>query len=297
MRILIALDGSEGAGLARDLVVALPLPGSTDVHLVAAYQVPTDWAPELGAGLAWIDDAETAMQETLHESLGTMAAPFVAEGITPIEHVVRGRAATAICDVARSIGADLVVTGSRGRGVIAATLLGSVAAEVATHAPCPVLVARGATVSRLLVATDGSRSAEHIPDRLGAWGFFRGLPADVVAVSISDTPTFELIVGLYTLGDDRLADKRRDLHERYGKAAEAMAARLSGIGIEATGHVRTGDVAHEILHAARDHGADLVITGSRGLGALDRLLLGSVARNVLTHFDQSVLIMREAAPA
>jgi nucleotide-binding universal stress UspA family protein len=56
-------------------------------------------------------------------------------------------------------------------------------------------------------------------------------------------------------------------------------------------------VAHEILHAARDHGADLVITGSRGLGALDRLLLGSVARNVLTHFAGSVLIMREAAPA
>jgi nucleotide-binding universal stress UspA family protein len=297
MKILIALDGSEGAAMARDLVVALRLPDSTEVHLVAAYQVPTDWAPELGAGLAWIDDAETAMRDTLHETLGTMAAPFVAAGITPIEHVVRGRAATAICDVARSIGADLVVTGSRGRGVIAATLLGSVAAEVATHAPCPVLVARSATISRLLVATDGSRSAEHIPDRLEAWGFFRGLPADVVGVSIAETPTFELIVGLYTLGDERLAAKRRDLHERYRRSAEAMATRLSDIGIPATAHVRTGDVAHEILHAARDHGADLVITGTRGLGALDRLLLGSVARNVLTHFGGSVLVMREGEPA
>ena len=296
MKILIALDGSEGSSVARDLVVALPLPDSTEVHLVAAYQVPTDWAPELGAGMAWIDDAETAMQDTLHETLGSLAAPFVAAGITPIEHAVRGRAATAICNVARSIGADLVVTGSRGRGVIAATLLGSVAAEVATHAPCPVLVARSPMISRLLIATDGSRNADHIPDRLEAWGLFRGLPADVVAVSISDTPTFELIVGLYTLGDDRLAEKRRNLHERYGRSAETMAARLSAIGIPATGHVRNGDVAHEILHAARDHGADLVITGSRGLGALDRLLLGSVARNVLTHFDGSVLVMREAAP-
>jgi nucleotide-binding universal stress UspA family protein len=297
MKILIALDGSEGAAMARDLAVSLALPGSTEVHLVAAYQVPTDWAPELGAGLAWIDDAETAMQETLHETLGTMAAPFVASGTTPIEHVVRGRAATAICTVARQIGADLVVTGSRGRGVIASTLLGSVAAEVATDAPCPVLVARGGRVSRLLVATDGSRSAEHIPDRLEAWNFFRGLPADVVAVSISDTPTFELIVGLYTLGDDRLADKRRNLHDRFRSSAEAMAERLSGIGIPATAHVRNGDVAHEILNAARDHGSDLIITGSRGLGALDRLLLGSVARNVLTHFGGSVLIMREGAPA
>ena len=147
------------------------------------------------------------------------------------------------------------------------------------------------------IARPVTRSAEHIPDRLEAWGLFRGLSADVVAVSISDTPTFELIVGLYTLGDDRLAEKRRNLHERYGRSAETMAARLSAIGIPATGHVRNGDVAQEILHAARDHGADLVITGSRGLGALDRLLLGSVARNVLTHFGGSVLIMREAPPA
>ena len=297
MKIEIALDGSEGAAVARDLVVALPLPNAAEVHLVAAYQVPTDWAPEIGAGLAWMDDAESAMQETLHETLATMAAPFTAAGITPVEHVVCGRAATAICDVARSTGADLVVTGSRGRGVIAATLLGSVAAEVATHAPCPVLVARSAIISRLLVATDGSRSAEHIPDRLEAWGIFRGLPADVVGVSISNTPTFELIVGLYTLGDDRLAEKRQDLHERYRRSADAMAARLSAIGIPSTAHLRTGDVAHEILHAAREHGADLVITGSRGLGALDRLLLGSVARNVLTHFGGSVLIMREGEPA
>ena len=297
MKILIALDGSDGAAVARDLVVALPLPNTTEVHLVAAYQVPTDWTPDLGAGMSWIDDADTAMQETLHEKLRTMAAPFGTAGITPVEHVVRDRAATAICDVARAIGADLVVTGSRGRGVIAATLLGSVAAEVAARAPCPVLVARSSNISRLLVATDGSRSAELIPDRLEAWGLFQGLPADVIGVSISESPTFELIVGLYTLGDDRLAAKRRDIHERYRRSADAMAARLSAIGLPATAHVRTGDVAHEILHAARDHGADLVITGSRGLGALDRLLLGSVARSVLTHFGGSVMVMREAEPA
>lgn len=297
MKIVLALDGSVGATIARDLVVALALPASTEIHLVAAYQVPTDWAPELGTGLAWMDEAETAMQESLHDTLRTMGAPFLAAGITPVEHVVRGRAATVIGDVAGSVRADLVVSGSRGRGVIASTLLGSVAAEVAMDAPCPVLVARRPAVSRLLVATDGSRSAEHIPDRIGEWGIFRGLPADVVAVSISDTPTFELMVGLYTLGDERLAARRRELHERYRRSADAMADRLTGIGIPAIPHLRTGDAAGEILQAARDHGADLVVTGSRGLGTLDRLLLGSVARSVLTHFEGSVLVMRETEPA
>jgi nucleotide-binding universal stress UspA family protein len=292
MKILIALDGSEGSMVARDLAASLSFPASAEVHFVAAYQVPTDWAPELGAGMAWIDDAETALTESLHELLASLAEPFIARQIIPIEHVVRGRAASAIGDVAHQIGADLVITGSRGRGALASALLGSVAAEVAMHAPCPVLVARRPAVSRLLVATDGSWSAEQIPDRFEAWGMFRGLPADVVAVSISDSPTFELIVGLYTLGDDRLESKRRDLHDRFRASADEMAGRLSAIGIPTIAHLRTGDVAHEILAVARERSADLVVTGSRGLGALDRLLLGSIARNVLTHFTGSVLVMR-----
>lgn len=293
MKILLALDGSDGSVVARDLVAGLPLSPSSEVHLVSAYQVPTDWAPALGSGMAWIDDAETALRDSLHETLRSLAAPLVARRLSIVEHVVRGRAATVIGDTAATVGADLIVTGSRGRGPLASALLGSVASEVAMHAPCPVLVARTARVSRLLVATDGSAGASRIPDRLVAWDLFRDVPADVVAVSISDSPTFELVIGLYTLGDERLASKRQDLHARYRADAETMASRLTEIGIPATAHVRTGDPAREILDAARERGADLVITGSRGLGTLDRMLLGSVARNVLTHFHGSVLVMRD----
>jgi nucleotide-binding universal stress UspA family protein len=163
---------------------------------------------------------------------------------------------------------------------------------VATHATAPVLVARSARVHRLLVATDGSPSVACIPTALERWGVFRGVPADVVSVSIPDSPTFELVVGLYTLGNERLAAKRRDLREGYRTDAESMAARLGAMGIPATAHVRTGDPAHEIVAAAGELGADLVITGHRGLSGIDRLLLGSVARNVLVHSPTSVLVVR-----
>ena len=46
---------------------------------------------------------------------------------------------------------------------------------------------------------------------------------------------------------------------------------------------------NEILAAAEDYGSDVIVMGSRGPGALERLLLGSVARNVLTHARRSVL--------
>ena len=41
-----------------------------------------------------------------------------------------------------------------------------------------------------------------------------------------------------------------------------------------------------------DLGADLIITGSRGLGDIRRLLTGSVAHDVLLHANVSVLVMR-----
>jgi nucleotide-binding universal stress UspA family protein len=297
MKILLALDGSDGSILARDFVTGLALPAGSEVHLVGAYQVPTQWASDLGAGLAWIDDAETELRAGLSDQLDELGRPIETTGVTTIPHVRCGRPASVILDLADEIGPDLVVTGSRGRGALASVLLGSVATEVATHARVPVLVARSARVHRLLVATDGSPSVACIPNALERWGVFRGVPADVVSVSIPDSPTFELIVGLYTLGNARLAAKRRDLRDQYRSDAETMAARLEAIGVPATAHVRSGDPAHEIVAAAQEASADLVITGHRGLGGIDRLLLGSVARTVLVHAPTSVLVVRPGPDA
>jgi nucleotide-binding universal stress UspA family protein len=200
--------------------------------------------------------------------------------------------ASAIVDAAARWEADLIVMGSRGRGRLRSMLLGSVAGEVSTHAHVPVLVARHPVVTRLVVATDGSDIASGIPDRLAAWGAFSGLPAEAVAVSIPDSPAFETIVTLYTLGNERLAARRQDLRERYRADVERLSAGLEAVGIPTTSHLRSGDPAHEILELATERGADLIVTGSRGLGAVDRLILGSVARNILTHAKASVLIVR-----
>ena len=295
MKILLALDGSAPSMVARDLVAGLPWPEGTLVQLLAAYQVPADWTAGVGSSMDWIGDVEDAERDRLTEELEVLAGPLVENGLTVERHVLRGRAANVVTDFAAEAECDLIVTGSRGRGQLGSMLLGSVAAEIADHAPCPVLVARGSGVSRLLVATDGSRNANQVPDLLEAWGAFRDISADAVAVSIPDSPAFELMVGLYTLGDERLANKRRELRGQYQADAEAMARRLTEIGTPATPHLRAGDPAHEILLAADQLRSDLIVTGSRGLGGLERLLLGSVARKVLIHARCSVLILRTAA--
>ncbi|HVM24090.1 MAG TPA: universal stress protein [Candidatus Limnocylindrales bacterium] len=293
MKILLAIDGSACSIVARDLVGSLRWPPATEVVLLGAYDVPIDWTGGVGSTMDWVGDIEDATREVLEQQLDELAVPLAEAGLATTRLVVKGRTASVIVDVAREQRADLVVTGSRGRGPLRSMLLGSVAAEVAGDAPCPVLVARSPAVSRLLVATDGSPAALAIPDRLAAWGVFAGQPAEAVAVSIPDGPIFETAVSLYTLGDKRLASRRQELRATYERDAEEMAARLTESGMPAVAHLRAGDPAHEILAVAEERGADLIVTGTRGLGGIDRLLLGSVARNVLTHARCSVLVMRE----
>ena len=292
MKILLALDGSEPSGLARDLVANLAWPAGTSVHLLAAYRPSIDYTGGVGSAMVWVGQIEDAIRDHLSETLTTMGAPLTARGLPVEQSVVRGRAGDVILETARDIGADLVVTGSRGRGAVRSMLLGSVAAEVAASSPCPVLIARGTSVSRLLVATDGSPNAAMIPGLIGAWEAFNGMPANVVSVVPDDPAGFDVLVALHTLGDDRLEHQRREEALAAERTANEMAARLTEQSIPATAHARSGDPANEILEAQAELQSDLIVTGSRGLGGLERLVLGSVARNVLISAPCSVLIIR-----
>ncbi len=292
MNIVIGIDGSAPSLVGRDLVAGLRWPSGTSVHLVGAYEVPIDWGGAFGSATPWTGEIADALRDQLIEQLGAATPPLTTAGLT-VETLVRpGRAADVLIDAARDLNADLVVVGSRGLGGLQSMLLGSVANEVATQAPCPVLVARTPTVGRMVVATDGSSGADAIASYLDAWGAFSGIPSDVVAVAVPDNPAWELMVTLSTLGDDRVEQGRAALAERASTDARSMADRLTAVGIPAEAHPLNGDPAAEIVAHAERIGADLVAVGSRGLTGLDRLLLGSVARNVVSHARCSVLVVR-----
>jgi nucleotide-binding universal stress UspA family protein len=287
VKVLVALDGSPSSVDARDLVAGLPWPPATIIRLLTAYEGPSKGS----TGFRGAVRAEQGLRRDLEQELARMSEPLI-DRWTVERRLVRDRPASAIVASAANLGADLIVLGSRGRGALASMLLGSVPAEVVEHAPCPVLVARGGRVSRLLVASDGSDTAGAIPARLGGWGVFAGLPAEVISVAPPREPAYEFIVGLYTLGSYPLATDRAEALERHRRFADEVAHDLTVDGLPATSHVRAGDAADEILAAAQRSGADLIVTGSRGLRGLDRLLLGSVARNVVLHAPCSVLVMR-----
>jgi nucleotide-binding universal stress UspA family protein len=77
--------------------------------------------------------------------------------------------------------------------------------------------------------------------------------------------------------------------------ADRVARELKDSGVSARPDRRAtviGRVAGEILTAATDHGADLIVMGSRGLGEFSSLLVGSVTHKVLHAATCPVLVVR-----
>jgi nucleotide-binding universal stress UspA family protein len=77
--------------------------------------------------------------------------------------------------------------------------------------------------------------------------------------------------------------------------ASSVARLIARGGAVAGQHLRRGQSVDEIVAAAREFGADLIVLGSRGLGPVRRLVLGSVSEGVAHSTPVPVLVVRGGA--
>ena len=68
--------------------------------------------------------------------------------------------------------------------------------------------------------------------------------------------------------------------------------KLIKAGFTAEPVYQLGKPAEEIMKVAAKQHADLIVIGAKGLGAIDRFLLGSVSTPVVQHANCSVLVVR-----
>lgn len=296
MRVMVAFDGSPGAEKARDLLASLDLPSGSSITLVTVLEPAIDvfGAPGFsdGSGAA---EADAMLISDLQEMLAAAAAKLPRRYRVDTR-VIRGRPASSLVSEAELMRPDLIVVGSRGHGPFASILLGSVSTELVDHAPCPVLVARRSTVERVVIGTDGSDSARHALDVVNQWPWLAGRPLIVTSVAPrTEAWASAVSPALVAEWPQALGDMNREAEAQARRSADDAARVLTDAGHPATAEVRCGDAADQLIAVADSRGADLIVLGSRGLTTWTRLLLGSVARKIILHARQSVLVVREAA--
>jgi nucleotide-binding universal stress UspA family protein len=278
MQILYAVDGSAGAAAAGRLLAGLEL--DADVWLTIL-TVSTNDRP---------DDAEAL--DRAADSLGASSAR--------IRKVVRhGHAAEEIIREAEASAADLIVLGSHGRSAVARFLLGSVAEQVARHAPCPVLLVRGAEdgpkLRRVILGVDGSDAAAGAAEWLRRFP----LPSGCEVRLVSILANLDEVVRSHLRVNPPLAEKSipfdQWLRDQAATHLAELVDRFAADGTRVVTEIRSGDPAQGLLDVARDEGTDLIVVGSQGLGVLEQFLLGSVSQQVLRHAPCSVLVVREPA--
>ncbi len=144
---------------------------------------------------------------------------------------------------------------------------------------------------RILFATDGSAGAA------GALDLLASLPLRAVdEVTVVTYPSYFLVArpdGTGLIG--RLMEGRR----RAARATvDAAVRRLAGRGVRASGVVAQGlEAVDGILRVVTERSPDLLVMGSRGLGPVSSLVIGSTARTLTLLSPVPVLIVRDRQTA
>jgi nucleotide-binding universal stress UspA family protein len=284
-KILLATDGSEDATLAGRAAIELSKRTASELHVVHSWQsVPSArFESFIRAQLKQEAEELLAEQEKLMEAGGGKIAGT---------HLRRGPAVDEILNLAEELEAGLIVMGSRGMGPVQRLVMGSVSEGVVHHARCPVLVLRGGRAawppSRVVIGDDSSEDAREAGELAARIGKLFG------------TTTLQLVRAYPSLPeadpegrglDPRMVDD--ELRREQG-ALEARATEIEeASGIRPRARIAVGDPAASLIEAAEEGAPErtLIAVGSRGLGAVQRLWLGSVSTKVLRASRGPVLVV------
>jgi nucleotide-binding universal stress UspA family protein len=294
-RVVVGIDGSPGSRAALAWAMERAFATGATVEALAAFAVDAYWTDMYLADSRRIEairaDTRARAAELVDEARARRSETgrpvprvelVVVPGPAP-QHLVR-----------QSHGAELLVVGSRGRGGVASTLLGSVALHCSAHARCPVVVVHPTTPDaepRVVVGVDDSVMSRAALRRGADEAMRTGARLDVVvAFQPYDSWSELYAVMLPPWGETREhaeARARQLVSEVLGEEAQRLVIRM----------VAEQGVPGDVLVRATA-GARLLVVGSLSRSRLEGMVLGSVALHCVVHAHCPVMVVHpERHPA
>lgn len=305
MRVLIGVDGSEG-GWEGIYQASKLLSGDRDQ--IALYYSPPQIVFKRGVSPSddMIERTRTSLADNvLDEALQRLPAAWHKQ----VEKIIgQQKPREGIPAAAESWKADLVVVGARGSSTQSRTAMGSVARAIVRSTSVPVMVAR----KKLAKQTDGGyrvlMGLDVIPQSKAPAEFLArcswpqqasGRLLHVIEPMLGAELPEWLEVKARQSRDEALsqawiAEYQAEKRQKYDELAE-YAKQLPAIFHQQSPIVLEGFAAEKILETIQADDIDLLIVGTRDLGAWQRFMLGSTAEKVVQQATCSVLVLHHFA--
>jgi nucleotide-binding universal stress UspA family protein len=266
-RIVAATDFSDCSAAALAWAKAIARTFHSELTLVHANAI-TPLIEGVPANLGYTVEYQL---DGAWKALDQFAATQLADVPSARKLVVTGAAADSIVSTARTVGADLIVMGTRGATGVGRVLLGSVAESVIRHADRPVLTIR----CNVPGADRESRLFRRIlcPVQLSD----RSIASFRHALAIASAFDAELLVvhvGEDTQGVFDVDAEAARLRSWVGDVPAAVNMKLL---------VNRGNPADEVVAYAREHDIDLLVAGARRKSTGSKTVLGSTTEMLTRH--------------
>lgn len=141
-------------------------------------------------------------------------------------------------------------------------------------------------IKNILVATDLADTSERVHQY--AIELANKLGAKITLLHVFSLPIYNFPDGTFV----PTAEVAAQVSDAARRHLDATTARLKEQGIDVAAVLRSGAPADEIQSVAKEIGADLIIMGTHGRGALGRALLGSTANAIIRTSNTPVITIR-----
>ena len=298
-RLLVPIDGSAHSARALPLAAAFAARAGASLQ-VAVVHDPSAYIPFVPGEVAIpvYDQELVALHRTQDQQvLDAAVASLATQGVPATGILLDGTIVEALEEHIVRTGIDGVIMTTHGRSGFDRLRMGSVATAFLTRATVPILLVRSPEdapdappalpTGALLCPLDGSPFAEAILPYATAFAGILGLRLHLIDVTVPHALPMAPFGAEALLADDSAL--RAEEQGRATYLSRIVATCPTGSTIEA---VTDMSVARAILEASKKTGVGAVAMATHGRGGFKRLVLGSVADEVIRHAAVPLLVYR-----